>query len=75
MASYHPFRSSLLNSLLRTETFVPCPNLWVRLRDSLSTYGFEEALLLCEEPDGRWVAWVPDLGETILHRHQFTALL
>jgi hypothetical protein len=31
-------------------------------------------LLLCEETDGRWVAWVPDFGEALLAREQLLKL-
>ncbi|OLP18742.1 hypothetical protein BST81_09080 [Leptolyngbya sp. 'hensonii'] len=63
--------SALLNLTSDAVGFVPQPNTWVRLRDPLSLFSFDEALLLCEETDGRWVAWVPDFGETLLERHQF----
>lgn len=54
--------------------FVPEPNLWVKLRDPLSPYSFDEALLLCQRADGSWIAWVPDFGEVGLNRHQFYKL-
>jgi hypothetical protein len=68
------FIPSLFNALSEAEIFIPQPNTWVRLRDPLSSYSFEEALLLCEEANGHWQAWVPDFGKTVLQRHQFTAL-
>jgi hypothetical protein len=34
-------------------------------------YSFDEALLLCEQDEGRWVAWIPDFGEIILIERQF----
>ncbi|ARI83171.1 Genome sequencing data, contig C319 (fragment) [Microcystis aeruginosa PCC 9808] len=36
-----------------------------------SPYSFDEALLLCEQDQGRWVAWIPDFGEIILIEGQF----
>jgi hypothetical protein len=54
--------------------FVPEPNLWVKLRDPLSAYSFDEALLLCQRAGDSWIAWVPDLGEVGLNRHQFYKL-
>lgn len=75
MNLFNSSASFLFNSSPEAGHFIPYPNTWVKLRDSLSAYSFEEALLLCEEPDGRWVAWIPDFGETMLHRHQFTAPL
>jgi hypothetical protein len=38
-----------------------------------SPYSFDEALLLCEQDRGRWVAWIPDFGEIILIEGQFEA--
>ncbi|MGI0492959.1 hypothetical protein ACN4EG_14340 [Alkalinema pantanalense CENA528] len=48
-----------------------CSNRWVKLKAQLSEYSFDEALLLCECPDGRWIAWVPDFGEACLSPEQF----
>jgi hypothetical protein len=75
--------SSLKGTALARTEFTPNPYLWVKLRDLLSDYSYDEALLLCEvavepsgdfdgnsEPQG-WVAWVPDVGEVRLQRHQF----
>ncbi|MEG3438640.1 hypothetical protein V0288_16020 [Pannus brasiliensis CCIBt3594] len=44
---------------------------WVKLKTPPSLYSFEEALLLCEQDEGRWVAWIPDFGEIILIDGQF----
>ena len=54
--------------------FIPQANIWVKLREPLSAYSTDEALLLCEEADGQWVAWVPDFGVAILGRHQYYRL-
>lgn len=56
-----------------SDPFLPQSHTWVKLRDPLSSYSDDEALLLCEATEGRWVAWVPNFGETILAREQFTA--
>ncbi|MGH2413097.1 MAG: hypothetical protein ACRDEA_05285 [Microcystaceae cyanobacterium] len=47
------------------------PNTWVRLLESLNPFCYEEALLLCQESESEWIAWIPDHGETILHISQF----
>lgn len=44
---------------------------WVKLRDQMTPFSFDEALLLCEEPEGDWIAWVPDFGEVRLSPDQF----
>jgi hypothetical protein len=74
---------SLQAPALTGNEFTPTPYLWVKLRDLLSDCSYDEALLLCEvtvEPSENfdrnsepqeWVAWVPDVGEVRLQRHQF----
>lgn len=44
---------------------------WVQLRQSLVSDGCNQALILCQEGDDRWLAWVPNLGEVSLRSHQF----
>lgn len=66
--------SSISSADVISAEFVPQSNLWVKLRDPLSAYSFDEALLLCEKANGGWIAWVPDLGEVTLDRHQFYSL-
>jgi hypothetical protein len=44
---------------------------WVRLNQAPSAYSDEEALLLCEESPGAWVAWVPGYGEILLDKSEF----
>jgi hypothetical protein len=56
------------------DRFIPQPDSWVRLRDQLSPFSFDQALLLCELVADEWLAWVPDYGETSLHRQQFYRL-
>jgi hypothetical protein len=51
-------------------SFVPQAHQWVQLRDCLSEFSDDRALLLCQETEDRWVAWVPDYGEAILTRDQ-----
>lgn len=50
------------------------PSTWVKLCELPSPYSFDEALLLCEESDGQWAAWVPDFGEMRLNPNQFYRL-
>ncbi|MGL5081353.1 MAG: hypothetical protein ACRC8A_07685 [Microcoleaceae cyanobacterium] len=59
------------NTIAPVDTFIPRANDWVQLRDSLSDYSADQALLLCETSNDRWVAWVPDYGEAVLKRGQF----
>ncbi len=47
------------------------PGTWVNLRELPNPYSHDEALLLCQNADNQWIAWIPDHGETILYRHQF----
>ncbi len=68
------FNLTQLDPIAAEVGFQPQPNIWVSLRDRLSPYSFDQALLLCETEDGAWVAWVPDFGEAILGRHQFHCL-
>ncbi len=44
---------------------------WVKLLDRPTDFSHDEAFLLCEDIEGRWVAWVPDYGEILLHPNQF----
>jgi hypothetical protein len=46
----------------------------VKLREAPSPYSHDEALLLCQQSDTEWVAWVPDYGEIVLDHYQFQAL-
>lgn len=47
------------------------PGTWVDLRELPNPYSHDEALLLCQSAENQWIAWIPNHGETILHRHQF----
>lgn len=50
------------------------PSTWVKLLDLPGPFSFDEALLLCEYPEGQWLAWVPDFGEILLSPGQFCPL-
>lgn len=47
------------------------PGTWVNLSELPNPYSHDEALLLCENTQHQWIAWIPDHGEIILDRHQF----
>lgn len=44
---------------------------WVKLHHLPNPYSFDEALLLCQESDEQWRAWIPDHGEIILSQSEF----
>ncbi|MBD1999946.1 hypothetical protein H6G00_25605 [Leptolyngbya sp. FACHB-541] len=46
---------------------------WVQLLELPNPFSFDEALLLCQQSADRWLAWVPDHGEVLLHENQFCA--
>ncbi|USR91400.1 hypothetical protein NEA10_01265 [Phormidium yuhuli AB48] len=50
--------------------FIPEADQWVQLRDPLTDYSADEALLLCEEVEDYWVAWIPSYGEARVRREQ-----
>lgn len=62
------------HSVAPTDAFIPHAHQWVQLRDRLSEYSDDQALLLCEATEGRWVAWIPNHGEALLERDQFLKL-
>lgn len=49
----------------------PLPSTWVTLLEPPTSSCYDEALLMCQYPDGHWAAWIPDLGEIKLHSGQF----
>ncbi|WP_299408159.1 hypothetical protein [Acaryochloris sp. IP29b_bin.148] len=57
-------------TLSLADVFVPKAAQWVQLRDCLSEYSADTALLLCEAEKDRWVAWVPGFGQATLERSQ-----
>jgi hypothetical protein len=47
------------------------PSTWVTLLEPPTPNCYDEALLMCQYPDGHWAAWIPDFGEIKLHSGQF----
>ncbi len=47
------------------------PSTWVKLLELPSPFSFDEALLLCQNSQDEWLAWIPDYGEAVLHTRQF----
>ena len=47
------------------------PATWVHLLKLPSEYSYDEALLLCDLGEDKWVAWVPNHGETVLDARDF----
>lgn len=46
---------------------------WVRLFNPPTAFSFDEAWLLCECSEEKWLAWIPDYGEILLSTHEFCA--
>jgi hypothetical protein len=44
---------------------------WVQLLELPSPFSHDEALLLCQHSEDKWIAWIPNHGEAILHASQF----
>ena len=44
---------------------------WVHLLELPSTFSYDEALLICQQSEDEWLAWVPDHGEVVLNTRQF----
>jgi hypothetical protein len=51
---------------------IPKPSAWVYLWEPQSDY--DEAWLMCKYDDGKWAAWIPDLGVVTLDCEQFCRL-
>lgn len=49
------------------------PSMWVKLFNPPTAFSFDEAWLLCECSDEKWLAWIPDYGEILLSTHEFCA--
>ena len=47
------------------------PSVWVNLAALPHAFSHSEALLLCQQSEDEWLAWVPDYGETVLHVSEF----
>lgn len=70
----HRTKSSSTKNLHRSaspQCLVPQPSTWVNLLEPPTPNCYEEALLMCQYPDGHWAAWIPDFGEVKLHSGQF----
>jgi hypothetical protein len=44
---------------------------WVYLIAPPDSFSYEQALLLSQTSNDEWIAWIPDYGETTLHRSEF----
>ena len=53
------------------QCLIPLPSKWVTLLEPPTRSCYDEALLMCQYPDGHWAAWIPDFGEIKLHSGQF----
>lgn len=51
------------------------PDTWVKLLELPSKFSFDEALLLCQISEDKWVAWIPDHGEAMLNVSQFCQII
>ena len=49
-------------------------NTWVKVLELPNLFSFEEALLLCLISENKWLTWIPDYGEAVLHTGQFETL-
>ncbi len=49
------------------------PSMWVKLFNPPTAFSFDEAWLLCECSDEKWLAWIPDYGEILLSKDEFCA--
>lgn len=50
------------------------PSTWVKLLNPPTAFSFDEAWLLCQYEDDRWLAWIPDYGELLLRTDEFCSL-
>ncbi|TAG94483.1 MAG: hypothetical protein EAZ09_11455 [Oscillatoriales cyanobacterium] len=46
---------------------------WVKLFNPPTAFSFDEAWLLCECSEEKWLAWIPDYGEILLNTNEFCA--
>ncbi len=44
---------------------------WVHLVIPPDSFSYEQALLLTQTSSDEWIVWIPDYGETTLHRSEF----
>lgn len=47
------------------------PSSWVEVLELPSPFCSDTALLLCQESEDQWLAWIPDYGEVKLSTDQF----
>ena len=47
------------------------PSTWVKVLNPPTAFSFDEAWLLCECSEDRWLAWIPDYGEIVLSIDEF----
>ena len=50
------------------------PSTWVKLFDPPTAFSFDEAWLLCQCSEDKWLAWIPDYGEILLSANEFCAV-
>jgi len=47
------------------------PSTWVKLFNPPTAFSFDEAWLLCQSSEEKWLAWIPDYGEILLRTDEF----
>ncbi|NJK66217.1 MAG: hypothetical protein HC789_18730 [Microcoleus sp. CSU_2_2] len=47
------------------------PSTWVKLLNPPTAFSFDEAWLLCQYSEQKWLAWIPDYGEILLSTDEF----
>lgn len=50
------------------------PSMWVKLFNPPTAFSFDEAWLLCQCSEEKWLAWIPDYGEISLSTNEFCAI-
>jgi hypothetical protein len=66
-----PTTKNLRHSSNYPQCLQPLPSTWVTVLETSLSSCYDEALLMCQYPDGYWAAWIPDVGEVKLHSGQF----
>ena len=69
-SSSQPFKWSLKPYLNQSQYNFQAST-WVKLLELPTPFSSDEALLLCQDSEDQWLAWVPDYGEIVLHPNQF----
>lgn len=44
---------------------------WVKLNIEVSEYAYDEAKLICQKSEEKWIGWIPNYGEIDLERSDF----